>query len=266
MHKKYKYISVSVMILGMIVGGIWGMMLTIGQQSTAAQPKEFVAGSETNERIEQLKSELEKTAQYEMVYGCTENDQLGQKVFCGASKTKIDKLGQEIQNEILKQTKRSDRDIAEVKSKIKKIREDNSLTFEFQGKFTNPYTEKNNKKVEYYKDNKGIEYSVDPTTNEVIEFTDDSIREAKVKNIDMAGLRAKAEAYLQKNVADFDRVKKTFTFEGGGKGDSQGDSMIAFRWNAPEKVNGEEMVPFVMIKLSPSGKIIGFSDTRSLYK
>jgi hypothetical protein len=79
--------------------------------------------------------------------------------------------------------------------------------------------------------------------------------EPEVKNLKKV-LRIKAEKYLEKHVSDFAEVKKTYILEQGGKGDPKGDSMYAFRWNAPAKVNDEDMLPYVMVRLTPSGKLL----------
>jgi hypothetical protein len=162
--------------------------------------------------------------------------------------------------------KRNDQEIEKVKKHAREVTENTALELEYTGTFNSPYTEKKPKRVEYYKDTNNNQYVVDPTTNKIIDFTDERINEAPVKDLNTKSLRARAEAYLAKHVPDFAEVKKSFVFEEGAKGDPRGDSLYAFRWNAPALVNGEDMLPFVMVKLSPSGKIIGFSDTRSLYQ
>jgi hypothetical protein len=266
---KQQLVAMIMAVLVVFGGALWGVLLTTGTPSQAkdnVSVRTFVPGPRSSERLEQLSVEMEKTAQYEMTYGCTENDELGRKVFCGPSKDKMKKLEAQYDIEYKKINKRSDQDIEKVKKYAREVTENPSLELEFTGAFNNPYTEKKPKRVEYYKDNKNNQYVVDPISNKVIDFTDEYVVEAPSKNINSKALREKAEKYLAKNLPDFDVVKSTYIYEEGGKGDPKGDSMYAFRWNAPSKVNDEDMLPFVMVRLSPSGKIIGFTDTRSLYQ
>ncbi len=262
-----KYISFAVIMLGLIAGGIWGVFMTIGRDSTAAQPTAFVAGSETNEKIEKLRTELEKTAEYEVAYGCTENDQFGEIVLCGKSKEKVDKLHDELINEFRKHQIRSPKEVEVVKKNIRSLRSDETLELTFQGTFSNLYAEKSKKKTEDYRDNKGFEYMVDISTNKVIQYGpggNSRIEFSNTPRLSMKQLQDKAEKYLAKNIPDFDQVKKTFKSESGSKGDENSTS-FAFRWNAPAKVNGEDMLPFVQVVMSAGGDIMSFNDTRSLY-
>lgn len=261
MKKKY---GVVVPALALLSGGIYGIAITVGTPTTAAQPTVFVPGQETNEKIEALKLQIDKTAEYEKVYGCLEKDQNGNGPFwCGRSKIKMDTLESELTAEIQKHQIRNPEIIALVTANIREVTENPNLVVTFEGRFNNHYTEKIQKKVEYYKDNHNNTYSVDILTNKVVEFTDETIIAESTENaLTKGALKARAEAYLAQHVPDFADVKKTYVYEEGTKG----STLNVFRWNAPIKVSGEDVLPFVMVKLSPSGKIIGFSDTRVLYK
>lgn len=268
---KQQLVAMMMAVLVVLGGAIWGVVLTTGEPTSAkneaAEQKTFVPGPRTSARLQELGQQMEMTAQYELAYGCTEEDKITQqKIFCGASKEKMKKLEDEYSKEYIKINKRSDAEIQKMKQHARAITENSALELEFTGVFTSPYTEKKPKRVEYYQDTNGSEYTVDPTTNKVVEFTDVTVKEAPVKNINVELLRDRAEKYLSKHVADFEHLRKTFAFEAGGKGSPEGDSMYAFRWNAPEKVNEEDIPPYIMVRIAPSGKIIGFSDTRSLYQ
>jgi hypothetical protein len=266
---KQQFAAMLMAVLIVLGGAIWGVVLSTGVPSEAKNDAQqtFVPGPKTNSRLEELSAQIDKTAQYELTYGCTQENKITkQKEFCGSSKDKMAKLEAEYNREYIKLNKRTDLDIEKVKKHAREVTENASLELEFTGTFNSPYTEKKPKRVEYYKDNNNNQYVVDPVTNKVIDFTDERINEAPVKDLNTKLLRSKAEAYLSKQVSDFAEIQKTYVFEEGGKGDPKGDSMYVFRWNAPAPVNGEDITPFIMVKLSPSGKIIGFSDTRSLYQ
>ncbi len=261
MKKNY---GIAVFALALLFGGVYGIAITVGTPTTAAQPAVFVPGQETNERIEALKVQIDKTAEYEKVYGCLEKDKNGNGPFwCGKSKIKMDALESELTAEMQKHQIRTPELVAIVTANIREIAENPNLEVVFGGRFNNHYTEKIPKKVEYYKDNRNNTYSVDISTNKVVEFTDETIiAESAGGALTKVALKARAEAYLAQHVSDFSEVKKIYIYEEGTKG----GTLNVFRWNAPAKVNGEDMLPFVMVKLSPSGKLIGFSDTRVLYK
>lgn len=267
--KMKKNYGIVVFVVAILLGGMYGVMLTVGKSTTAAQPAVFVPGQETNEKIEALKSQINKTAEYEKVYGCLEKDQNGNGPFwCGKSKTKMDALESELTAEIQKHQIRTPEIVAIVTANIREIAENPNLQVTFGGKFSNPYAEKTGKKVEHYGDSHNNVYSVDISTNRVVEFTDQTVNynESVENTLTKIALKARAEAYLAQHVSDFAEVKKTYVYNDFAKGDTKSDSVYFFRWDAPSKVNGEDMLPFVMVKLSPSGNLVGFSDTRSLYK
>lgn len=266
MKKSY---GIAVFALALLFGGIYGIAITVGMPTIAAQPTVFVPGQETNERIEALKLQIDKTAEYEKVYGCLEKDEKGRgPFFCGESKKKMDALHAELTAEMQKNQVRTPGEVAVVTANIREIAENPNLEVTFGGRFSNPYAEKTGKKIEYYGDNYNNIYSVDISTNRVVEFTDQTVNynESVENTLTKVALKAQAEVYLTQHVSDFAEMKKTYVYTDFTKGDTKSDSVYFFRWDAPSKVNGEDMLPFVMIKLSPSGKLIGFSDTRILYK
>ncbi|MDQ3014620.1 MAG: hypothetical protein M3Q73_02040 [bacterium] len=268
---KQQWLAMVMAVLVVLGGAIWGVVLTTGSPSLAKSDvpgqEVFVPGPKVSARLQDLSQQMEKTAQYELAYGCTEDHPITkEKILCGESVVKMKKIEDEYNKEYIKINKRSDQEIAKVKAHARQVTENPSLELEFTGTFNSPYTEKKPKRVEYYRDSNGSEYTVDPTTNKVVEFTDTTAVEQPVKNLNVAALKEKVEKYLYKNISDFDQVKKTFIYEEGGKGDPAGDAMYAFRWNAPSRINGEDVPPYIMVRVTPSGKLIGFSDTRSLYK
>jgi hypothetical protein len=268
--RKQSYIAMLMAVLVLLGGAIWGVVITTGRATEAKDQSQtaFVPGPETNEKIEKLKGELEKTAEYEKVHGCVKKDELGNEVFCGTSKDKVKKLNDELMGEFRKQQMRNPEEVEKVKKNIRDLKEDQLLEIAFEGSFTNPFAEKTARKVESYRDTKGFEYWVDKSNNKVVQYgpgPNSFIKFSEKKTLTDAQLKDKAEKYLVKHISDFDQVKKSYVFETGSKGDLNGTSTYAFRWNAPTTINGEELMPFVQIVLSPSGEIKSFTDTRSLY-
>jgi hypothetical protein len=258
-----KQIALGAVAMALLLGGVYGIFLTVGSNlsaSVAVENPPFVAGTETNATIEQLSAELDAVTKYEMQHGTTKTDERGNVVLTGKSKERVDALYKKWEDETLKLQVRTPAEVAKVKENIKAAAENPSLALEFKGKFNNVYTEKIQNKVETYVDGDGTIYTVNPKTNRVVEFTHNFVTDGNGA-LSKTALRARAEAYLAKNVPDFSDVKKTYMFEEGSKS----GTMNVFRWNAPAKVGDEEMLPFVMVKLAPNGKLIGFSDTRSLY-
>lgn len=210
---------------------------------------------------EQLGIELEAAGEYELKYGCTQLDTYGRLALCGDSRKRIDMLEAEYQAARSREEARSQADMDIVTSNIRAMSENPNAEIILQGRFNNPYTDVIKKKVEYYKDDRGIIYLVDPDTLAIVQFTDESVNDS-TNPLSMNQLRERAEAYLIKHVPDFIEMKEVYKSEEGMKG----STMVVFRWNALERVNGEQRLPFVQIKLAPNGRLIGFSDTRILYK
>jgi hypothetical protein len=265
-----RYVGIGVIVLGLVVGAVWGFVITAGNRTLAKDTlaKEvFVPGSMTNAKIEKLKAELEQTKEYEKAYGCVENTVGNEKILCGVSKERVDRVYDQLMWEIKNSQKRGDDQMAKVKAAIRAIKEDPLLEVDFNSNFANPFTEKNQKRIESYKDTKGFEYWVDPTNNSIVQFGpggNSKVTFRENPKLSQKQLRDRVEKYLEKNIQDFASVQKTYVFETGSKGDAA-DMTYAFRWNAPAPVNGEDMAPFVQVVVSSAGDIKSFSDTRSLY-
>jgi len=250
-----KVISGGVLALGLVLGAVWGLTLTLGS-ATQAQT------SQAPMSVEALKAQIEQTAQEELANGCLEKNEFGRDVFCGSSKEKMDALHDQIQAAIRAETIRSADQVEAVKSNIREMVGSPSLDLRFDAAVSNPYTEKNDVKVEYYKDAAGTMYMVNPATNKVLAFTFNKVFQVSAdKKLSVEELRSKADAYLTKHVDGFAQVKSEYTLEEGSKGD-----VHVFRYNAPKAVGGEDMIPFVQVKLSAAGELVGFSDIRSLFQ
>lgn len=263
MTKKYFAIfGIIVAIAGLAIGIIWGFGSSKGNVSSADKPS--VPGQHTNEKIEALKSELDKVTQYEMAYGCVEKDKHGQDVLCGNSKARVEALNKQLNDEWKKSEKRSPAEVETVVSNIRKLTGKLSLEINFNGTSANPYTS-NKKRIEFYEDSDNTEYMIDPETNKIVQFgpgVNSKIKFAESSQLTKQDLKKKAETLLNEYISDFDQVKANFSYKELSK---SGGTSYAFRWEAKTKPQGEDITPFVQIVLSPAGEVMSFNDVRSLY-
>ena len=91
---------------------------------------------------------------------------------------------------------------------------------------------------------------------------DSKIQFASAPRLSADELRSKAEGFLEQKVEGFDQIKTSYSSREMSK---PGNMSYAFRWEAKSVPQGEEMVPFVQVVLSPAGDVMSFNDTRSLY-
>jgi len=221
----------------------------------------------TNALIEQLKVELDRVTQSELMYGCLTSKENGRYEFCGDSKDRVEMLQNQLGEEVHKQelADRTPDGLAQVKNNIQGLAE-REVSVTFIGTSLNPYTNKA-KRIEHWQDDRGFLYLVDRTNNHVVQFGPGPDRiivfeRDGSKSLTIEQLQQLAEKYLSKHVADFDLVKANFIFRQMSKA---GNVSYAFRWEANTIPNGEDRRPFVQVVLSPIGEVMSFNDTRSLY-
>ena len=239
----------------MLIAG--GSMFAIQHSDKEKEQLPAEVSTATFKTAEELRLELEATGKYELEHGCVQPD----GGLCGDSRKRLDSLLAEYETARSREEARSPEVMKAVTANIRTMSENPLTELVFQGTFDNPYTEVIPKQVEYYKDNRGIIYLVDPATHAIVQFTDESVNDSS-NPLSEDQLRARTETYLSKYVTDFTEMKKTYNYVEA----SRSATVVVFRWNAPERVNGEQRLPFVQVKLAPSGKLIGFNDTRILYK
>jgi hypothetical protein len=265
MAKKNYVIGAGVIAVavGLTVGLAGGFR--IGKSNTASAAPQTVAGPLTSEKVEALKIDLDKTAQYELAYGCTTADKFGRKEFCGESKQKVDALHAQLVAEVRKLEERDPAAVATVVANIQALAGDSNLAVEFDSTASNPYTANDAVRIEQYRDAKGFMYLVNPSTNKVIQMgpgPGSKIEFAATPKLTLEELRSKAESFLAGKVEDFDTVKAGFSYREMSK---PGNMSYAFRWEAKSIPADEELKPFVQVVLSPAGEVMSFNDTRSLY-
>lgn len=265
MAKKNYLIGAGILAVaaGLAIGMAGGFQASKANPASAAT--QTIPGPLTNEKIESLKADLDKVAQYEMEYGCTTTDKFGRKEFCGESKQKVDALHDQLATEVRKLQERDPAAVAAVVSNIRQLTGDSNLAVEFNSSAANPYTVDSQVRIEQYRDSKGFVYLVNPATNKVVQMgpgPDSKIQFAAAPRLSTDELRNKAEAFLEQKVEDFDQIKISYSSKEMSK---PGNMSYAFRWEAKSVPQGEELAPFVQVVLSPAGDVMSFNDTRSLY-
>ncbi len=136
-----KYIAgagIFVAVTGLVL--IAGLQIGKGNAVSAAVQTD---APPTSEKIETLKTDLDKMAQYELAHGCTTINQFGRKEFCGESKQKVDTLHAQLVTEVKKLEQRDPAVIAAITANIRNLTDDSGLAVEFDSSAANPYTVNN---------------------------------------------------------------------------------------------------------------------------
>lgn len=256
-------------VLGLI-GGFWFMrepegLAQVGVKEHISPPE--APGIPTSTKLDTLRRNIDQAAAEERASGCTEwDDKVKRHVFCGTSKERMEALYRQFTEETKRLQQRDLASVAAVIANIRALAEGPSLDVTFGGTSENPYSSKHpRKRMELYGDNRGMVYYVDPDTNQVIQFgpgPNSVITDDKAVRLSEAELRQRAEDYLAKHVPNFAEVRRTFNYQEMSKSGRR----FAFRWEAPAKAEGEEMAAFVQVVLSPSGKVISFNNTQTVYQ
>lgn len=215
-------------------------------------------------RISDLRDRLERLTAEELAEGCTTIDRFGQRVFCGESKEKVDRLHDELAAAI-QEMERQDTDVARATELIREVTEDPGREVVFRGTSANPYSA-SGKRITQYRDGRGFEYWIDPAADRVVQFgpgPDSTIGFATTGELSVDELRGRAEAYLLRVVEGFADLRVGFVYR---MNTTETGSRYAFRWEAPVVPEGERLAPFVQVVLSPAGEVMSFTDSRSLYQ
>lgn len=115
--------------------------------------------------------------------------------------------------------------------------------------------------VALYQDTEGRKYSVEPNSNQVVEF---EARDAlvfipsDVPVLSQDDLRAKAEALVRLVIPNFESLKATLSYEEGIKGD-----YYFFNWRGTEP-KAYKNRPFVQIGLQKTGELFAYYNTLGL--
>ncbi len=272
-RKKYLYIGCGVVVLALIGFGIY-RQLKLNNKTLVAEvsEKQEVDGMipvwlKTNKDIQAIQSDLNSLINYRYRHGCL-TDTPDDTVQCEHYDLRYNQQRANLQDTVkrLQIQNKDPQAIATATANIKDIREDQSLQITLWDIRDNLYSS-NGKNVDVYRDDKGMEYSVDPASNKVVQFApaQGSADAYRVKpELTQTRLKQIGYQFLAKHVSDFEQIKNSsdFTYTETSKDGKQ----AAFQWVLKNKPQGEDMAPFVQVVISPAGDIMGFNDTRSLYE
>ncbi len=219
-----------------------------------------LANSVASPTIQALQAELDRVTHEELAHGCVETDLHGQKVLCGASKSKVDSLMQQLMD-AMRQAGRPDPEaLAQAMANIRDMMDDPALQLTFRAAVPNPDAAGGRMMVTFV-DDKGRYYQVDGPSSTVIQFgpLPSQGLPSNSPHSPAGNLREIAEAWLSKHIANFPQVQETFSYSEGSKG-----TTAAFRWDAPSASPAAGMPAFVQVVLTTDGAIVSFQDTRVL--
>jgi hypothetical protein len=112
--------------------------------------------------------------------------------------------------------------------------------------------------VALYQDAEGRQYSVVPGRDQVVEIDARAVLASispQAPSLSPEELRAKAEAFVQAAIPDFESMRADLAYEAGVKGDN-----YFFDWRAANSP-GAMMPPFVQIGLHKSGELFAYYNT-----
>lgn len=219
-------------------------------------------GDQSEKQIDALKRSLDSAVQHETMFGCVEQSIFGSK-FCGESKERIEKLEADLSGLLLKHQARSREEQEKVTHLIRAFRGNPDLAIAFDGSSATPFMPYS--KVEFYLDDNGVEYWINPATNKLVrvDFAKSGVRFNETPSRAVEDLEAVAVDFLSAKVANFTEVQHSFRMR---LIDCRSDDdFCSFRWESRRWTNKNDMPPFVQITLSKSGEFAGFIDTQSLY-
>ena len=250
-------------VIAIAVGNMSAVQGPDSARSPSPPVPSITAVAETD-RIEVLKAELVQVTEYEKTHGCVTTGRFGEPELCGDSKRRVDLLHDALAAAIRALEQRDPQAIAEVTARIRQLINSPTRTITFQGTSTNPYTS-SGKRIEQYRDAQGFEYWVNPSGNIIVQFgpgPNATIEFARSGTLTVAELRQRAEQFLAANVTGFAELRSEFLFRESTAVDG---TSYSYRWQARTTPTGERLAPFTQVVLSPTGEVMSFSDTRSLY-
>lgn len=219
----------------------------------------------TSPEVESLRMELERAVQEEIDGGCTERYIFpdGQVAFCGASKERISKLEGQLSEAIRSYQLRNSEEIKDGLDVVKSLSLSGGLGVRFDGSSSNPFNKTGNR-IDFYVDDSGVEYWVNPGRNEVVnvDFSKSKLRLDALPRLPKQDLRRIAENFLTAHVGNFAEIKDSFSMR---LLDCRADDLVCtFRWEAAAWTNKSDMPHFVQVSVSVGGRIVGFTNTQTL--
>lgn len=267
MNKKY-LINVLFIVGFLALGGGAIYVSLLHTKAEEGNPPDATYYPAQNDEVKQAKAEWDRAAEEEIKKGCFEVVR-GQRVLCAESLTRLAPYEERWRQAWLKSQAPAPEVLVQRLAAIRELREDQTLTIEFDGESGSPYLNSNKRRMEDYRDNRGDFYSVDKITGTITQYgPGPNARDRHVFTpiLSKEELKKRGLAYLRRQVKDFDQVQRAFTFRENTKGEEEGNDtfIYALRWEG-KRVPGEDLPPFVQLVMTSAGDITTFNDTRVLY-
>jgi hypothetical protein len=167
---------------------------------------------------------------------------------------------QDVKDRLAKTHKPNSLRQASVTANAQTLREDPLLHLTFQNYTKDPYLG-GVRLINYYKDNYGVNYTVDPYNNNILEFiipASGSYPFATTSVQSNSQLKKITETYLLKHVANFAELEKNLVYSTATK---PGGQTVMFQWEYTTQNFYDGTHPRVQVVMSNRGDIIHFINT-----
>lgn len=232
------------------------------QAAPAGELPDFAA----DPAVQAARDALDGAVAEETLFGCMEEapERDGQLFFCGASKERIQALEKELTDAVLAAQIRSPQELEAVVASITALADQPVETLRFEGSSKNPYN-RSDLRLEFYTDQRGVDYWVDPRTNQVVnmDFSKTGLRVDREQRLPRRELKQIGVAFLRRHVDGFETLRQQLSHRVLDCRD--GDAVCAFRWERSPWPGDGETAPFFQVSVAVSGEIVGFANTLSLY-
>jgi hypothetical protein len=213
--------------------------------------------------VKELLARLDEAVRKESETGCVEDDEHGERRFCGASKEKAEKLHDDTMRSIDELRARPAEARAKAHAVIRNFRGDAKLPLTYTSTSSDPYRDGDGL-IESYVDDNGNEYWINPQNDVLIQVGPNAGAHKAARpsrpdaRLSVKELRAKAVSLIEANVTGFAEKRSSLhPLEDNKKGE-----IYFFRWDdfsAPVKES--EMPPFVQAGLYADGSIASYTNT-----
>ncbi|MFA5991778.1 MAG: hypothetical protein WC794_06055 [Candidatus Doudnabacteria bacterium] len=170
---------------------------------------------------------------------------------------------QEVKDRLAKTHKPNSAHQAAVTANVQALRDDPSLSLTFQNYTKDPYLG-GVRLINYYKDNYGVIYTVDPYNNNILEFiipASSSYSLATSSVLSNSQLKKITENYLLNHIANFAELEKTLTYTTATK---PGGDTVMFQWEYTAQNFHDGTHPKLQVVMSSRGDVVHFMNTHLL--
>jgi hypothetical protein len=236
-------------------------LLAAGAVATAVSAERRMVSPSTT--ANEMLSSLDAATEREAAEGCVEDDGAGGKRFCKDSAKRARATHDDAVNAVDALTARPPEQRGGAIARIRAFRKHASLALQYRSTGPNPYADDATKRIETYVDDDDFEYWIDPANDALVQVGPRPDRhpatpKAGQDRLGVAELRAKAEAFVIREIPDFAERKPTLhPLE-----DNKNRLVYFFRWDdfsTPVKETG--MPPFVQVALFADGSLASYTNT-----